>query len=295
MHTALARPFHLPLAPIAALGAVSLSAQTPVIEQGRAALARGDSDAAIAILERAIAQYPKDAEMHYHLANAYGSKAEKSGMLAAARYAPKAKGEWEQAVALNPKHVEARFSLVEFYAFAPGVMGGSYDKAFEQAKEIRAIDPLLGRRAYALVYMQQKKPGLAKKEYTDAIRDHPTSAKAHGYLGQHFANAEKDYSAAFAEFETALKLDPTYMPANYQLGRAASLAGANLARGEEAMKKYLAYTPKENEPALANAHYRLGMIYEKEGKKAEAKQSYQTALRLDASLKEASKALKRVP
>jgi len=43
------------------------------------------------------------------------------------------------------------------------------------------------------------------------------------------------------------------MPAFYHLGRTAALADSNLARGEESLKKYLGYTPKENEPALANA------------------------------------------
>lgn len=260
MRTNIARHIRLPLATIATLAAVSLSAQTPVIEQGRAALARGDHDAAIAILERAVAQYPKDAGAHYYLANAYGSKAASSGILARAKYGPKTKGEWEQAVALDPKHLDARFSLVEFYTYAPGFMGGSYDKAFAQAKEIKAIDPVLGHRAHGFIFMHQK-----------------------------------NYGAAFAEFETALKLDPNHMPVYFYLGRTASLANTNLARGEEVLKKYLAYTPKENEPPLAHAHYRLGTIYEKKGKTAEAKLSYQAALRLDASLKEASAALKRVP
>jgi tetratricopeptide (TPR) repeat protein len=285
----------LPLAILAAVAAaVSLSAQTPLIEQGRAAISHGETDAAIDILEKAVAQSPKNAEAHFTLGNAYATKVQANGIFAAAKYASRIKEEWEKAVALDPKYVEARFGLVQVYAGAPGIMGGSYDKAFEQAKEIKAIDPILGHRAYGLIYTQQKKPDLAKKEYTDAIREQPTSAKAHGYLGQHFANVEKNYTAAFAEFETALKLDPNYMPVYYHLGRTASLANTNFARGEEALKKYVATTPKENEPALANAHYRLGMIYEAEGKTAEAKQSYQTALRLNPSLKEAAEALKRV-
>lgn len=283
-----------PLVLIAALATLPMPAQEAPIVQGRAALARGDFDAAIPLLEKAVARSPKDAEAHHCLANAYGTKAARSGMFAAARYAPRAKGEWEQAVALNPKYLDARFSLVEFYAMAPGLMGGSMDKAIEQAKAIQALDPVLGHRAFGLVYVQQKKPDLAKKEYLDAIREYPTSGRAHGYLGQHYANEEKNYRVAFTEFETGLKLEPVYMPLYYHLGRAAALAGTNLARGEEVLRRYLAYTPKENEPPLANAHYRLGMIYQQEGKRAEAKQSYQEALRLDASLKEAAEALKRV-
>ena len=100
------------------------------------------------------------------------------------------------------------------------------------------------------------------KEYADAIREQPDSPKAHSYLGQYLVNTEKNYPAAFAEFEAALKLDPNYMAGFYHLGRTSALANTNLARGEEAMKKYLAYTPKENEPPLANAYFYLGGIYE---------------------------------
>ena len=215
-------------------------------------------------------------------------------MFAAAKYASKVKDEFDKAVALNPKYVEARYGLVQVYAAAPGIMGGSFEKAFEQAKEIKALDPVIGHRAYAFIYTQQKKPDLAKKEYTDAIREQPDSAKAHSYLGQYLVNTEKDYPAAFAEFEAALKLDPNYMPAFYQIGRAAGLANTNLARGEEALKKYLAYTPKENEPTPASAHTFLGAVYEKEGKKAEAKQAYEAALKLNPTLKSAAEGLKRV-
>ena len=284
----------LPFAVLVSLAAVSLSAQTALIEQGREAIRRGDSDAAITILEKAVAQSPDSADAHYALAGAYGSKVQEAGMFGAAKYASKLKDEFEKTVALNPKHVDAHYGLVQFYAGAPGLMGGSYDKAFEHAKEIKAVDPIVGHRAYAFVYSQQKKNDLAKKEYADAIRGHPDSPKAHSFYGQYLVNTEKDYTAAFGEFETAVKLDPAYMPAFYHLGRAAAQAGANLARGEEALKKYLAYTPKENEPPLANAHYQLGGIYEKAGRKAEAVQAYQAALKLNPSLKTASEALKRV-
>jgi tetratricopeptide (TPR) repeat protein len=287
-------PTRLPLAILAALAATALFAQTPLVEEGRAALSRGDSDAAIALLEKAVTQTPASAEAHFYLGSAYGSKVQESGLFGAAKYASKVKAEFERAVALNPRYVEARYGLVQVYAAAPGIMGGSFEKAFEQAREIKALDPIVGHRAYAFIYTQQKKPDLAKKEYADAIREQPDSAKAHSFLGQYLANTERDYAAAFAEFETAVKLDPNYMPAYYQIGRAAGLANANLARGEEALKKYLAYAPKENEPPLANAHYNLGAVYEKEGRKAEAARAYQAALKLNPSLKQASEALKRV-
>ena len=283
-----------PIAILVGLAAVSLFAQITLIEQGRAAIGRGDSDAAIDALEKAVAQSPKSAEAHYYLGSAYGIKVQASGMLAAVKYASRISEEFEKAVALDPKYVEARFGLVQVYAGAPGIMGGSYEKAFEQAKAIKAVDPIVGHRAYAFIYSQQKKLDLAEKEYADAIREEPSSPKAHSYFGQYHASVDKNYAAAFTELEAALKLDPNYMPAFYHLGRAASLANTNLARGEEALKKYVAYTPKENEPTLASAHYYLGDICEKQGRKAEAKQAYQAALKLNPTLTRASEALKRV-
>ena len=47
------------------------------------------------------------------------------------------------------------------------------------------------------------------------------------------------------------------------------------------------------EPSLANAQYYLGLIYEKQGKRPEAKASFEAAL-LNPTPKEAAEALKRV-
>jgi tetratricopeptide (TPR) repeat protein len=277
-----------------ALAAVSASAQTELIQQATAAMSRGDNDTAITILEKAVAQDPNSAEAHFYLSTAYGSKGQQLGIFHGLKYAPKAKAELEKAVALNPKHVEAHFGLVEFYAAAPGLVGGSYDKAFEQAKEIKAIDPVVGHRAYAFIYLQQKKLDLANKEYTEAIREQPNSAKAYTYFGQFLENVEKNYPGATGEFEMALKIDPNHIPALYHLGKTAALANANLSRGEEALKKYLTYTPKPSEPSLAIAYYFLGVVYEKEGKKPEAKKSYEAALKLNPTHKETTEALKRL-
>ena len=152
----------------AAVAAGSLFAEGNLIEQGRAAMGRGDYDAAIENLEKAVAQSPKSAEAHYHLGSAYGAKVQSGGMLAAARYAGNIKEEFEKAVALDPKYVDAHYALVQVYASAPEMMGGSYEKAFEHAKAIKAIDPIVGHRAYAFTYTQQKNLDAAKKEYADA-------------------------------------------------------------------------------------------------------------------------------
>lgn len=275
--------------------ALPLSAQNSYLEQGKAALRRNDADAAAELLEKAVAQQPKSAEAHFQLGNAYGSQAQKASLFKQPGLAQKTKDEYETAVQLDPNNVDARFGLVQFYAVAPGFMGGSYDKAFEQAEEIRKRDPLRGHRSRAFIYSHQDKKDLARAEYMAEIKEFPNSARAHIDLALQYASAtDKNWSAAENELNTALKLEPNNMTAVFVLGRLSAQSGAGYARGEELLRKYLAYTPKEDEPLPARAHYWLGQIYEKQGKKAEAKASYATSLKLNPQQKDVAEALKRV-
>jgi tetratricopeptide (TPR) repeat protein len=100
-------------------------------------MTRSDIDQAAALFEQAVAQSPKSAEAHYRLGSAYGAQAQKASIFSQASLASKTRQELEQAVALDPNHVEARFALVQFYVLAPGIIGGSYDKAFAQVDEKR--------------------------------------------------------------------------------------------------------------------------------------------------------------
>jgi tetratricopeptide (TPR) repeat protein len=284
------RPF---LAVLVGLIALPLLAQTSLTEQGRAAMNRNDADAAAALLEKAVAQNPKSAETHYLLGTAYGSQAQKASIFRQASLAGKTKDEFEKAVELDPNLLDARYGLVEFYTIAPGFMGGSYDKAFAQAAEIKNHDPLMAHRATAFIYSHQKKTDEARNEYLSEVREFPKSARAHIDLGLSYI-AEKNYKAAGDEFELAVKVDPGYMPGYYRLGQISVFTSSNYARGEELLRKYLAYTPKENEPSLARAHYWLGQLFEKQGKKAEAKASFAASLKLNPAQKDVAEALKRV-
>lgn len=275
--------------------ATAVAAQTPeaLFNSGRQALRQGDYEKSAGLLERAVKQQPSNADYHFWLGNAYGSLAQRASLFKQPGLAKKTKAEFQRAVQLDPNHLEARFGLLDYYSIAPGFMGGDMNKAVEQATEIRKRDSLAGHRAFARVYTRQKKPELARKEWIAAVTEQPNSAKARYFYSGYLVN-EKNYKGALDEIEAALRIDPTYMPAYYRLGQVAGIAGTNLGRAEEALKKYLAYQPTDEEPSLASAWYWLGTIYEKEGRKAEAKQSYQNALRLRPGVKDFTEALKRV-
>lgn len=276
------------------LFALPLAAQTTLLDQGRAALAANEPEKAVALLRKAADQTPNSAETRYWLGRASGRLAQQASLFRKPGLAKETLAEFERAVALDPNHVLARFALVEYYMQAPGFMGGDEEKAMREAAEIRKRDPLMGHRAWSSIYMHQKKLDLARQELADGVKEQPSSAKAHYYLGLFFLVNEKAFNAASAEFEAAVKLDPNFMPSWFQLGQTAVLSGANLPRGEEALRKYAAYTPKDNEPASARAHYWLGAAFEKQGKKADAKVSYGASLRLNPNQKDVAEALKRV-
>ena len=260
---------------------------------GRAAMMRSDYEAAVSSFEKAIAVNPKKAEYHYYLGGAYGRQAQTAGMFGGMSLAKKAKAELERAVELDPNYTDARLALIDFYLVAPGIVGGSEEKAIAHANEIRKRDALDGHRAWGRVYAHQKKMDLARKEYVDAVREQPNSAKAHYFLGRFLFN-EKNWSGSLHEYEMAVKLDPSFMPSYYRIGEHAADSAGNYARGEETLRKYLAYTPKDNEPSHANAWLNLGVIQEKQGHKGEARQSYLNAQKLAPKSKTIAEALKRV-
>lgn len=265
-----------------------------LIVLGKVAMAQNDTEAAEGYLVKAVEKKPNSAEAHFWLGNVYGSQAQKANLFKKASLASKTRAEFETAVKLDPNFIDARLGLVDYYILAPGFMGGSEEKAMQQAAEIKKRDALQGHRAYARIYTRQKKTDLARTELINAVREQPQSPKAHNYLASFYVNADKNFPAALAEAENALKVDPNYMPAHFRIGQIAALSGTNFNRGEEELKKYLAYTPGTNEPDLASTYYFLGMVYEKQGKKAEAKQSYAAALKMNPQSKAFNEAMKRV-
>jgi tetratricopeptide (TPR) repeat protein len=279
---------------VLALGVCLESKAQTLIEQGRAAMQRSDYETAAGLLEKAVEQNPNSSEAHYLLGEAYGSLAQKANIFKQASLASKTHREFARAAELDPNNLDARMGLIEFYILAPGFMGGDEKKAIEQANEIKKRDALRGHQAFARIYSQHKQHDLARKEFVDAVREQPNSPKSHYLLGISFLTADKNYKSAAEEFEMAVKLDPAYMPAWFQIGHMAALSGANLAHGEEALQKYIAYTPKPDEPPAYRAHYWLGAIFEKLGKRAEARQSYALSLRINPRQPDVAEALKKI-
>ena len=87
---------------------------------------------------------PTEANYHYKYGGVMGMKAKESYKFKALGMISEIKSSFEKAISLNPKHIEARAALVEFYLQLPGIVGGSEKKAMFYANEIAQISAVDG-------------------------------------------------------------------------------------------------------------------------------------------------------
>lgn len=249
-------------------------------------------DRAESSCRRAVTLAPDNGRFHLWLGRVYGEKADRANFMSAAGLAGKVRGEFERAVQLNPKDVEARLDLVEFYISAPGIVGGGDDKAREQAKVIAEASPAREHWIYARIAEKKKENAVAEHEYQQYIDLSNGDAEAWLNLAL-FLRRQKRMD----EMEQAiLKLSQAPDPKPDVLEEAAGMlyrANRNYLFAVKLLQRYLASGPVEAAPAF-KAHYLLGMLLEKQGDKEGATREYRSSLALARNFGLAQQALNRV-
>jgi tetratricopeptide (TPR) repeat protein len=261
---------------------------------GRISLEAKQTEKAVEWLERAISLDPDNSDLHRWLARAYGAAAQTANPVAQNRYAREAKAALDRAVRLDPKNLRAREDLIQFHLSSPEFLGGSLAQARQHAEEMRKLDPVAGRMMLASIHLRLKEPAQAEGEYQAAIREAPRDLRPRMGLA-YLYQSQSRWGDAFEALEGALQVDPGNWEAHYQIGRTGAFSGQRLDRAEEVLKKYLGHTPTGDDPPLAGAHFRLGMVYEKKGDLARAREHYRRSLELDPANPEVRKALERLP
>jgi tetratricopeptide (TPR) repeat protein len=251
-----------------------------------------DYDSAIAQLERAVSLDPKNSLYHQWLGRADGGKADRDRSFSLAK---KVKKEFQQAVTLDPSNVAARRDLEEYCLDAPWIAGGSKSEALDQVNAIVALDPIQGHLARAL-YDQEglKKLADAESEIRQVLNAKPKTADPYFEVANFFENQNKPADVQVA-VEGASQVSPNDPRLAYYRGIVGVLANANLPAAEEDLKAYLASTPQRSDwPSHAVARKWLGVLYEAQGKPAEAAEQYRAALRLEPKNKDARARLERL-
>jgi tetratricopeptide (TPR) repeat protein len=135
---------------------------------GEIALQRNETEKAVARFELSVALAPEVSRYHHRLGDAYGRAAQKAFFISALGLARKCLSAYQRAVALDPKNLDARYSLFLFYLNAPRIIGGGIDHAAAEAHAIQAVDPDRGRTALIALHVKQKKLDAARTELAEA-------------------------------------------------------------------------------------------------------------------------------
>src|SRR6266478_2890114 len=117
-----------------------------------------DYPKAARLLQLAVEQHPRDAEVHLLLAKTYYETQQHDAAIASAEkavaldpqsslyhewlgkvYAKKARKEFAKAVDLDEKNFSANQALIEFDCSAPGIAGGGEDKARPEIAKLAAL------------------------------------------------------------------------------------------------------------------------------------------------------------
>ncbi|WPO79589.1 tetratricopeptide repeat protein [Flavobacterium sp. KACC 22761] len=75
---------------------------------------------------------------------------------------------FEKAIELNPKHVQARWALIEIYLQLPGILGGSESKALAYSNELAQFSPIDGYLSRGRIDEYFKRYDSAEKNYKKA-------------------------------------------------------------------------------------------------------------------------------
>ena len=136
---------------------------------GRVNAWEGDVKAAFDWFEKAVEADSASADYQYRLGQMYGAKAQEANIFRKPGHARRARMAFEKAVRLDPDHLAARTALVEYHLRAPGIVGGSREKALEQAGEIKSRDLTEGHLAWGLVHSREKAQDKVESAYLAAV------------------------------------------------------------------------------------------------------------------------------
>ena len=247
----------------------------------------GDVDKAIECIEKAVEVDPANAKYHLNLSSALGAKAMQSNVIKQALLAPRIKSELEKAVELDPNNPDARTGLMQFYVMAPGIMGGSINKAKLQAEALLKLNTYRGYMAYAMIYNQEDDQIAAEEYYKKAISVDPKKPAPYHQLGYLYLK-QKRYPESIQHFKKMVEYDPDNANSYDSLGDG-YLANDQLDEALESYRKAVATDPK-----FAPSVFNVAKCCEKKNMKQEAKDHYRRYLALVPSGSQADEARTRL-
>ncbi len=262
---------------------------------GRVAFDQQRFDDALQHFTKATELSANHADAHYWSGRTYAAQLnqtqdfQKMGALASSMVSSA-----QRAVEIDPAHLDARTLLGMFYLNAPPIAGGSVDKAKQQAALIMAEDEKRGRGFMAQILIKEGDIDGARAEYQTLIDKEPDNADLWYSLAMLHQGAEQ-WDEAFASFDKALAADADHVRSMYQIARTCLFADREYERGVTSLQTYLAKPVDGTAPSHANAYWRLGLLYQKQNRIADARAALAKAVAMDPEHQQAREALESLP
>lgn len=289
----------------------------------------GDIQGGLALAQKAVQLDPRNADYHLTVAELEGRVAEQSSMMKQLMLVRTIRKELDTAAQLDPKNVDAQWGMLQYYWRAPSIAGGDKSKARALANEIYKLDPVQGLFAQAQFAQDDKNFGQAEQFYRKAVEVNSRSFDARLSLAQFYMMPEvRKYDQAEEQFRAAIKIDNgridpyaglatiyaqrgqwqkldevlsqseqaigDNLAPYFEAARVLSDSNSDLPRAERYLRKYASQEPEGNAPAIGIAHWRLGQVLDRMGRRPEARAEMNLAVQLSPGFDQAKKDLKKM-
>jgi tetratricopeptide (TPR) repeat protein len=220
---------------------------------------QGDPKRASDYFEKAVALKPGESDYSLWLGRAFGRRAETSSFLTAPGYAARARDNFETAVRLNPRNLEAVSDLFEYYLDAPGLLGGGLDKAAALALRMGEADQAEGHWALARVAEKRKELRTAEDQFRRAVDLAPRQAGRMIDLARFLAKAGR-YQESDEAFRRAESVAPDSPKVMFAQASTYITTGRHLDRAKTLLKRYLQAQLTPDDPPRKEAERLLRQV-----------------------------------
>ena len=146
--------------------------------QSRLKQSGGEHNEALRLAEAAIEANPGKAAYHLQLASVLSDELTNAGFFKRISLAKRVRMQLDTALKLEPKNPDCLFGMMLYYERAPGMLGGSKDKAHELAEQVGRMDASKGYLAQAQLARLEGKSGELEGLYLSAVKADPKSYDA---------------------------------------------------------------------------------------------------------------------
>ncbi|MEW5799815.1 MAG: tetratricopeptide repeat protein [Bacteroidota bacterium] len=248
---------------------------------------QGNFDDAEDEIDEAIELNENVSKYHHARGEILGQQAMNANVFSQALLAPKIKNAFLRASELDPSNIAARIALFNYYIMAPGIMGGSEEKALAEVDAVTKLDPFRGHLLHANYFSRKKDSVNAESEIKKAIEAAPERGGGYKQLGYFYMN-QKRYKEAYGQMKKYIDLEPKN-PDAYD-----SYADVLRSHGkfDLAIEKYLlALSIDKN---FSASIFSLADCYEKKSMNQKAKETYQWFLSVEPDGRRAETAKKKI-